>query len=74
MLTGKDDAMHAGRRQHAHNRVGVKPGGIEDLGIFVAVSPFFVGECIDREMQEGGGFEIMPAELTRRWDRALRRV
>ena len=64
MLAGEDDAAHATIGKGADNGVGIEGGGIEDVGILIAVAPFLVGERVDGEVEEGGEFERVPRELT----------
>src|ERR1035441_677875 len=63
MLAGEDHSPHTGRRERLHNGIRVEPGGLKNIGILVAVAPFLAGKGVHREMQEGGGFEIVPAQL-----------
>ena len=63
MLAGENHAAHPGVRERADDRVGVEPGGLEKVRVLVAIAPFLVREGVDREMQERGGLEFVPAEL-----------
>ena len=72
MLAGQNDAAHVGRGKRFHNRIGIEMNGLEKVGVFIAIAPFFVGERIDREMEKRGGLKLMPHQLARRRDCAKR--
>jgi hypothetical protein len=68
VLAGEDDAAHGGIGEGREEGISIEAGGLEEVGVFVAVTPFLVCpflvcECVDGEVEEGGGFERMPAEL-----------
>ena len=72
VLAGEDHAAHAGIRQRAHDGIGIELFGVEDVGVFVAVAPFLIGERVDREVQEGGEFQVVPGQLPRAGNGAVR--
>lgn len=65
MFAGEDDALHAAGFERGDDGIGIEVGGIEDGGVFVAVAPLEIGEGVDGEVEEGGGFHALPAELAR---------
>ena len=73
MLAGEDDAAHAGIRQRAHDGVGIELFGVEQVGVFVAVTPFLIGERVHREVEEGGEFQFVPGQLARAGDGSVGR-
>ncbi len=70
MLAGEHDAPQPGSLDRADDLVGVEIGGVEDLLRLIAVAPFAIGERIDREVEEGVAFYLMPGELPGGWNRA----
>ena len=73
MLAGEDHAAHSGVGQRADDGVGIELFGVEQVGVFVAVAPFLVGEGVHREVEEGGEFQFMPGELPGAGDGSVRR-
>ena len=69
----EDDAAHVGKGQRVDDGVGVELRGLEEIRVFIAVTPFLVGESIDGEVQKRRGFELMPEQLPVRWHGAERR-
>jgi hypothetical protein len=60
MFARKNDTLAAGTVKRFADSVGVESGGIENGWIFVAVSPFAVGEGVYREVQEVVVFQLAP--------------
>ncbi len=61
MFASEDDALAAGVFKDCANGIGIEGGGVEDGGIFVAFSPFFVGKSVYCEVQEVVEAEFAPA-------------
>ena len=64
MVLGRDDAhFEAPGFERTDPLIGIKFDRVKNAGTFGAISPFLVGVGIDGEMQESGGFQLLPGEL-----------
>ena len=64
MVLGRDDAhFEAPGFECANPLIGVEFDRVENTRAFGAVTPFLVGIGIDSEVQESGGFQLLPGEL-----------
>ena len=62
---GQNQLLEPTRLAGGHDLVGIEIGWVEDRGIFITRSPFAVRECVDREVYETVGFQVMPCPLPR---------
>jgi hypothetical protein len=65
VLGGQDQLLEPTRLEGGYDLVGIEIGWVEDRGIFITRSPFAVRECVDREVYETVGFQVMPCTLPR---------
>lgn len=64
VVFGRDDAhFEASGFERADPLFGVKFDGVENAWAFGAIAPFLVSVGIDGEVQESGGFQLLPGEL-----------
>ena len=64
MFAHEDETLHSRSRGGANDLFGVKVSRAEKGGRFIAVTPLFVGEGVDGEMDEAVELHFMPAELS----------
>src|SRR5579859_8193438 len=62
---GQDQLLEPTRLAGSHDLVGIEIGWVEDRGILITRSPFTVLECVDREVYETVGLQVMPCPLPR---------
>ena len=72
VLCSDDDALYACGFESAHPLLAVKPAGIEDRRVGIAVSPLAVRESIGPEMDECPYLVLLPGELRGAGKRAER--
>ena len=64
MFARQHDAPQPGLLDGADDLLGVEIGRVEDLLRLIAVAPFAIGERVDREVEEGIAFQLVPGELS----------
>jgi hypothetical protein len=66
MFAREDHRFHTTCGECAHDRAGIECGRIEQVRIFVTVTPLLVCKGIDREVEKRVELELMPLQLARR--------
>jgi hypothetical protein len=61
MLAGEDQSFHSRRRGGADDLVSIEVSRTEERRRLIAVSPFFVSEGVDGEMDESIELQLVPA-------------
>ena len=64
MFGGEDQTLHPGRFGGKRDLFGVEIGWVEQLLALVAIPPFFVRKCINREVDKAVKLHLVPAKLT----------
>src|SRR5215467_3772256 len=66
MLAGQNQSFHSRRGGCARNLIRIKINRIEDCRRLISVTPLFVGESVEAEMNEAVELHFMPAKLAAR--------
>src|SRR5262249_12635918 len=66
MLAGQNQSLHSCRGGSARNLVRIKISWVEDCRRLISVTPLFVGEGVEAEMNESVELHFMPAKLAAR--------
>ena len=63
VLTRENQPFHTRSRGGAGNLFGIEVSRVKERRRFIAVTPFFIGEGVDGEMDESVKLHFMPTKL-----------